>query len=162
MWSCNRRNFLLSAVALAGCGYTPVYGPNGVGRSLQGKIAFDTPETPDTYALVRYLEERMGRTDAATYGLSYSLNVREEGLAVTASQVIARQNMLGKMSFSLRDLSDNSVVTSGKVSGMTGYSTTGSTVSTRAAQNDAYERLMVILGDRMINQLLLTFPEGAS
>ena len=133
-----------------------------MGRSLQGKIAFDTPETPDTYVLVRYLEERMGRSDAAAYGLSYSLSVREEGLAVTASQVIARQNVLGEMSFALRDLSDNTVVSSGKVSGMTGYSTTGSTVSTRAAQNDAHERLMIILADRMINQLLLTFPEGAS
>ena len=161
MWSFNRRLFLLSAVALAGCGFTPVYGPNGVGNNLLGKIAFDTPATPDTYSLVRYLEERLGRTDAATYGLGYSLSVREKGLAVTASQVIARQNVLGEMSFALRDLSDSSVITSGKVSGMTGYSTTGSTVSTRAAQSDAHERLMVILADRMINQLLLTFPEDA-
>lgn len=159
MWSCNRRNFLIASVALAGCGYTPVYGPDGAGRLLRGKISFDTPASPETYELVRYLEERMGVTDAPSYGLSYSVSIRQEGLAVTVSRVIARYNVLGTMSFSLRDLSDNRVVSSGKVTAMTGYSATGSTVAARAANNDARERLMVMLADRMLDLLVADLGE---
>lgn len=161
MWSFDRRSFLIGTAALAGCGFTPVYGPNGSGNALRDRISFETPETPDTYVLVRYLEERMGVASAPVYGLSYSLDVNEEGLAVTGSQVIARYNVLGNISFALRDLSDNSVVVSGKASAMSGYSATGSTVATRAARNDARDRLMIMLADRMIDQLIAKLPEGA-
>lgn len=153
---------MLSAVALAGCGFTPVYGPGGAGQTLQGRVLVETPTNPDSYVLVRYLEERLGQPDPAAYGLSYSMKKSEQGLAVTASQIIERYNVLGDLSFALRDLSDNTVVTSGKVSGMTGYSATGTTIATRAAQKDAHERLAVMLADRMIDQIFLTFPKGES
>ena len=161
MWSFNRRSFLIATAALAGCGFTPVYGPNGTGNRLRGQIAFDAPDTTDTYVLVRYLEDRMGVADAPAYGLGYALSVTEEGLAVTSSQVIARYNVLGEMSYSLRDLSDDAVIVTGKVSAMSGYSTTGSTVATRAARSDARERLMVMLADRMIDQLTAKLPGDA-
>ena len=162
MWSCNRRWFLFSAAAVGGCGFTPVYGPNGIGHTLRGQVQIDTPDTPDTYRLVRYIEERLGHAPNPVFGLSYSLGSREEGLAVTASQIIERYNILGDLSYALRRLDDMTVVASGKVSGMTAYSASGTTVATRAAQRDAYERLMVLLGDRMITQLLMTLPKGAA
>lgn len=161
MWSFNRRSFLIGTAALAGCGYSPVFGPDGAGSKLFGKISFETPASTETYALVRYLEERMGVSEAPSYGLSYSVSVRQEGLAVTVRRVIARYNVLGTMSFSLRDLSDNRVVSSGKVTAMTGYSATGSTVATRAASNDARERLMMMLADRMIDHLVVDLGKSA-
>ena len=45
-WS--RRAILLSgALALAACGFTPVYGPGGTGGKLFGQIRADDPNTPD-------------------------------------------------------------------------------------------------------------------
>ncbi len=158
MWSYNRRHFLLASVALAGCGFMPVYGPNGVGNSLQGQIEIESPENTNTYNLVSYLEGRLGRTDAAKFGLSYALSAQQEGLAVTSSQTIVRYNVLGELSFALRDMTSNSVVVSGKVTASTAYSASGTTIATQAARKDAYERLMVSLGDRLIERLYLTVP----
>ena len=150
---------MLATVALAGCGFAPIYGTGGAGRALQNRVLVESPETAETYVLVRYLEQRFGQPDPAAYGLSYSLTSSQQGLAVTAAQVIERYNVLGELTFALRDLSDNSIVTSGKVSGMTGYSATGTTIATRAARRDAEERLAFLLADRTIDQIILTFPE---
>ena len=156
MWSYNRRTFLISAVALAGCGFTPVYGPHGVGRSLIGQVEIESPADTNTYNLVSYLEQRLGRGDTARYGLTYSLSTREEGLAVTESQTIVRYNVVGELSFAVRDLDTNVVVTSGTVSATTAYSASGTTIATQAAGKDANERLMVALADRLIERLYIS------
>lgn len=159
MWSYNRRQVLFATVALAGCGFTPVYGPSGVGNALHGRVEIESPENTNTYNLVSYLEDRLGRPSPAEFGLSYALNTRQEGLAVTASQTIVRYNVLGELSFALRDLETNSVVSSGKVNASTAYSASGTTIATQAARKDAYERLMVALADRVIERLYLTVPK---
>ena len=45
------------------------------------------------------------------------------------------------------------VLLSGNVDSFTGYSATGTTVATRAAERDAYERLMTILADQIVTRL---------
>ena len=77
---------------------------------------------------------------------------------MTSSQTIVRYNVLGELSYALRDLADNSVVASGKVTALTAYSASGTTIATQAARKDAHERLMVSLGDRLIERLFLTVP----
>ena len=161
MWSCNRRFFLLSAAALGGCGLTPIYGSNGVGSALLDNVEVDTPDSPNTYHLTRYLEERLGRSSAPQFGLGYSLSTSEQGLAVSSTQAITRYHVLGDLSFALRDLDTQEVVASGKVHAVAGYSATGSTVATRAAQTDAYKRLMVMLSDRVIERLILALAEAS-
>jgi LPS-assembly lipoprotein len=42
------------------------------------------------------------------------------------------------------------------VNSFTGYSATGTTVSAQAARQDAEKRLMVILGDLLIDKLIAT------
>jgi len=158
MWSYSRRHVLLASVALMGCGFTPVYGPNGVGHSLQGQIEIDTPTNTNTYNLVSYMEDRLGRPNSAKYGLSYAVNTRQKGLAVTASQTIVRYNVLGELSYALRDLETNSVVASGKVKASTAYSASATTIAMQAAREDAHKRLMVALADRVIERLFLTVP----
>ena len=162
MWSFSRRSFLVSAAALAGCSFTPVYGPNGVGNSLYGLIEVESPTTTNTYNLVSYLEDRLGRGSSAKYGLTYAVSTSQQGLAVTESQTTVRYNVLGDLSFALRELSSSNVVSTGTVTAMTAYSASGTTVATRAAQKDANERLMIALADRLIERLYLTFPEAGA
>lgn len=161
MWSCNRRFFVLSAVALAGCGLTPVYGPNGAGTQLLRRVRVDTPDSVDSYQFTRTLEDRLGRADSPAYGLAYDLTLREEGLAVLASQAITRYNVLGEATFALTDLDTSQVVASGRVSGFTGYSATGTTVATRAAQTDAQARLVGLLADQVVDRLALALSGRA-
>lgn len=155
MSSFNRRAFLIAAAATAaGCGFTPAYGPGGGASVLQGRVEVDEPNTRDGYLLVRQLENRLGRAQTPRFGLSVALDTSEEGLAYTQDAKITRYDLIGKATYALRDLGTGEVLTSGTVDSFTGYSTTGSTVATLAAESDARERLMIILADQITTHLL--------
>ncbi len=155
MSSFNRRFVLLgSATLVAGCGFAPAYGPNGAANALQGTIAVDEPDSRPAYLLTQELEGRLGRPAPARYGLAYSITLDEDPIAISASNVTNRFNLLGRVTFALRDLGTGEVLTSGKVSNFTSYSASGTTVATQAAERDAEERLMVILADQITTRLI--------
>ncbi|MCV2892464.1 LPS assembly lipoprotein LptE [Lentibacter sp. XHP0401] len=162
MWLLDRRAFLLGALALGACGFTPVYGPESDARALLGAIEVDPPRDREGYLLVRHLEERLGRTSNAAYALSVSIELDTERMAITADNVATRYNLLGKATYALRALDGGKVVSSGIVQSFTAYSTTGSTAATRAAEKDATERLMVILGDKIVTRLMAVKLEPAA
>ncbi len=155
MSSFDRRHFLLllSAGALAGCGFRPAYGPGGPAAGLQNAVVVDAPDDRPGYLLTRRFEERLGRATTARYGLSHSISLREEAVAISANNVITRYNILGAVTYALRDLGTDKVLTSGKVDSFTSFSASGTTVATQAAQRDAEERLMAILTDKLITRL---------
>ncbi len=155
MWSSSRRLFLLSSLALAGCGFEPVYGTNGVASDLRGSILVDEPATRNEFTLVEHLERRLGRAAAPRYGLSVVLSVEEEGLAVTGSNNITRFNLLGKADFILRDIATGNPVYQDSVDTFTSYSASSQTVATGTAERDAQDRLMVALGDKITAKLLI-------
>ncbi|MEP2530283.1 LPS assembly lipoprotein LptE [Shimia sp.] len=154
MLSFNRRLFLLSAAALGGCGFSPVYGPEGGASVLQNNVLVDEPGDNASYLLTRELEDRLGRgSGGETYGLSLSVKTDQESVGKTVAQVTSRYDIVGEATYSLRELNTKEVITSGKVNSFTGYSATGSTVAELAAETDAFERLMVILADRIVADL---------
>ena len=61
-----------------------------------------------------------------------------------------------KVDYVLQNITTQAIVASGSVDNFTGYSATGSTVETLAAERDARERLMVILADLVTAQLYAT------
>ena len=153
MSSFDRRFLLMLPLALAACGFTPVYAPGGAGAELHGKVAVAAPETVDGYLLVQNLEERLGRPSQPNYALSLSLATASQGQAVTASNETTRYTLVGQARYELKEIGTNRVAASGMVENFTGYSATGSTVETLAAERDARERLMVILADQLTAQL---------
>jgi len=155
MSSFNRRFFLFGAGALvAGCGFAPAYGPNGAARSLQGAIAVDEPDSRAGYLLTRALEDRLGRPSPARYGLTYSIALKDEAVAISATNVTNRVNLLGRVTYALRDLGTGEVLTSGKLDSFTSYSASDTSVATQAAERDAEERLMTILADQLTTRLI--------
>lgn len=160
MSSSNRRLFLISAsaaVALAGCGFTPVHGPGGSAEGLRGAVTVAAPDDANSYAFVKRMEERLGRNLSAPYRLEYSITTRSEGVGVTPRQEITRTQVLGAVEFSVTSVATGEVVERGTVSNFTAYSTEGSTVSTAAVERDANRRLMVILADQITTRFLATF-----
>lgn len=162
MSSFDRRHLLLRAAAfwvaggVAGCGFTPVYGPGGAGRALYGRIVFEAPPTEPGYLLIRELEERLGRAREAEFHILLTPTLEEDGQAVTASGEITRISLLGTVDYSLRRAGTDTILASGDVRSFTGYSATGSTVETLAAESDARERLMTILAEQIATRLLST------
>ena len=71
-WS--RRGVLLAALALAACGFAPVYGPGGTGTRLQDKVRTADPRTPDDFAFAGRIAERLG-PDGTRYELDWRLRI---------------------------------------------------------------------------------------
>ncbi len=155
----NRRSFLLGAAALSGCGFTPAYGPGGGARALQNTVLADAPQSREAHVLVRQLEDRLGRPNAARFGLSYAIKITEERMAITTDNITTRFNIVGRVTYALRELNGGAVLTTGSVDSFTGYSATGSTVATQAARRDAQERLMTLLADQLVARLMASAPE---
>ena len=153
LWS-DRRSFLLAPLALAACGFEPVYAPGATGSRLQGNIAFDDPATRESFLLVQELERRLGRGTAPEYRLEMSLNVSTSGIGIDAEGNTTREQYVGDVSYVLRELTSGRAAHEGSHQAFTGYSTTGSNVATSAAQRDANRRLMVIIADRIVQDLL--------
>ncbi len=153
MSSFNRRSLLLTPLALAACGFTPVYGPGGTGSKLQNQVLVAAPDDRDTFLLVRRIEERLGRAGTPSYTLSLTLQTRQEGLGIDPDGNIDRFNLVGVAGYALSDTT-GTVLTSGTVNSFTGYSATGNTTVSLASERDARERLMIILGDQITARLL--------
>ena len=153
----NRRRFgvVLAAAALAGCGFTPVYGPDGTGAALLGQLSLDQPQDRNAYLLQRRIEERLGQATAGAWRLSTQIKTDDIGLGFTKDGDITRYNINGTTDYILRRTSSSEIFRQGKIQHFTSYSATGTTVATLAAKRDAEVRLMTILADQIIDQLLI-------
>ncbi len=167
-----RRLFLLGLAALAGCGFAPAYGPGGTASALHGSIAVEAPDDRQAFNLVKQLELRLGQPVAPRYALDYSVRVTRDGVGLTAQNETTRYNFVGTAGYRLTRIGSDEVLTSGTVRSFTGYSvgtvdtavsppSTSSTISTRAAERDATDRLMVILADQIVTQLIATSGDWA-
>ena len=154
MSSFDRRSLLLVPLALAACGFRPVYGPGGTGSRLQNRVQVTAPEDRSSYLLVRRIEERLGRATDPAYALSVNLQTRVAGLGIDPAGNTNRFNLIGVAGYVLADATNGRELTSGTVNSFTGYFSAGSTVETLASERDARERLMVILGDQIVARLL--------
>jgi LPS-assembly lipoprotein len=160
-WS-DRRTLCLGLLALAGCGYAPVYGTGGgTGTQLQGRVLADEPNAVEEYLLVRALEDKLGRPDRADLRLAYGLETVLEGQAFTESNEITRYSIVGTLTYILFAPDGETVLIEGDVTNFTGYSATGSTAEQLASERDARERLMNILADQL-TQRLYAMPDLAA
>lgn len=147
---------LLAALPLAACGFTPAYGPGGGARALTGKVAIANPSDRDGFELVGRLQERLGRSKSPAWTLTYSITTESVGAGITAANVTTRYNVLGTVSYALTDQAGGNTVTSGSVQNFTSYSASGTVVSTAASERDARTRLMRILADQVVTNLVAT------
>ncbi len=156
MWSSDRRHFiaLAGALALAGCGFAPAYGPGGGAAGLLGAVSPDAPQTRDDFALLRRLSERLGPVQAPRYRLAYRVETDVLGQAITPSGATTRYSLTGTAEYTLHDGGTDAVLLTGKVSSFTSWSATGSVVATSSAEDDAHRRLMRMLADQIVTRLL--------
>lgn len=149
----NRRIFLLSAVALAGCGFSPAYKAGGSASSLRGQVAVAAGSDRESYALSKDLTQIFDHSSAPRYQLDFDITTDEDALGITQDQEITRYHVTGSVDFSLTDMTTGQIAASGSVSSFTAYSATGTTVATLSASNDAYTRLMSILAGKISTQI---------
>lgn len=151
----NRRLVLVSGLAaLAACGFSPAYAPNGAGDALFNRVLIAAPSTRAGFLLTQELESRLGRGPDARFELTPKITLRSTDSAISDENVAIRVNLLGTVSYTLRDRQTDAIVSQGIVDSFTGYSTSGTPVAVQAAERDAEVRLMQILADQLITRLL--------
>ncbi|WP_239495959.1 LPS assembly lipoprotein LptE [Yoonia maritima] len=151
----SRRLAILGLLALAGCGFAPVYSDSS---NLRGMIAFRTDETIAGYRLQERLEQRLGRSTAPQYTLQVTMTQGRRSAAITDDGDTTRYNVTGTGTWTLVD-SNGQEFEAGQVAAFTSYSATGSTTATQTAETDATARLSVILADMIVSRLLIISPK---
>jgi LPS-assembly lipoprotein len=149
-----RRSFLLLPLALAACGFSPAYAPDGAATALDGTVQVQDPTDKNGFDLVQRLEERLGRPEAVRYDLTFTITTQAVGVGITTENEISRFNLRGVVNYTLTERATGARVTGGKVQSFTAYFTTGSTVAVLAAEEDAATRLMRILADQIVARLV--------
>lgn len=161
MWSRDRRSALaaIAGVALLGaCGFTPVHAPGGAGARLLGQVRVADPRTPDDHAFLRRMTERLGPDQAARYDLAYALRIAVVPQAITPDAVTTRYSLNGTAAYALTDRTTGQAVAQGEVSSFASHSTVGTVIATTAAEQDARDRLAVMLADQVVTRLYAALP----
>ena len=156
MSSSDRRTFLLAPLALAACGFTPAYGPQGGARGIEGLIRVAEPRDKAAFDLVQRLEERIGRAGSPRFDLTYTIRTRNDRVGITPDNTIQRFHVTGTVDWSLIAVADGARVEGGTVQNFAAWSATGSTVAGLSAEEDAARRLMVMLADQIVTRLIAT------
>lgn len=156
MSSFDRRTVLISLVALAGCGFTPAYGPGGTGAALRGKVDIAAPKGRQSYNLSNRLIDQFGPTETPLYRLTYDISTQTNDIGLTRDGDINRYHITGTVKFTLSDIATGRTLLDSSTSNFTSYSATGNSVDTLTATRDAYERLMTILADQMVSEIIAT------
>lgn len=152
---------IVCAMPLAACGFSPAYAPGGSGKVLQNTILAAEPRDKPAFDLVERLEERLGPSDNPQFGLNYKIALAPIGVGITTDNAITRYNLTGIVDWELIDAITGARLTGGKAENFTSYSATGSTVASLSAQEDASQRLMRIIADQIVTQLLATSGQWA-
>ncbi len=156
-----RRSLLLAGLAglgLAGCGFAPAYGPYGGAAALRGAVTVDAPATLEGYRLRERLLDRLGTPTEARYVLGVEPTETSEQAAISADGVTTRYRLVGTADYLLRDAATGTELAAGTVDGFTGYSATLGTVASASAEEDARDRLAVLLAELILTRLIAAAP----
>lgn len=145
-------------LALGACGFQPVYGPGGSAEGLRGQVEVADPADREGFELVRQLRWRLGEASSPHYRLDAEIALYEREIGITPDQVTTRFQVDGRVAYSLTRIGTDAILARGTARSFTSYSSTSTTVATLRAREDARDRLMVILADRIVAELLAGGP----
>lgn len=133
---------LLGALALGGCGLTPVYGPGRAAR--RGLFAFDAPQSEAGFLLLEALENRLGAPSAPRYQLKFSVG------EAAAELLSGRYRLHGFANW--QAFAGEQSIAGGRTQGFVNYS------SGDEARSEAQERLAAFLAERITAQIWAQLP----
>lgn len=158
-----RRAFisLVSAAALAGCGFEPLHRTTERGSAVDALAAIRVEPIADRSGQVlrNYLLDRLsprGTPARAEYVLRVRLQEPRQTLALRRDDVISRVGYSATASFELTEASGRRVFT-GVSSFSTDYEVTNSEFATLASAQNARDRVLELVGDDIRNQIAMHF-----
>jgi LPS-assembly lipoprotein len=145
-----RLTALALTLALAACGFHPLYGRGGASPAIMASIYVDPIPDRTGYELRNSLMDLFdsGGGGSKQYRLKVRLSDQRKGIALQNDATITRYNYLLDADYELFD-STGKVVTSGHQSTLTAYNVVSSPYATLSAQQDAQKRAAQDLAQRI-------------
>lgn len=142
--------FLL-AIALASCGFSPVYqSGNSIGEGVRG-IRLDDPKNAIEFSFLHKLQRKIPQGGDSGALLTYNLTLTE------ASLVDRRVEIRGAAVYSIVDTASQQVTLTGRVTSTAGYSTSttfSGIMANEPSRDDAIDRLTESLAQAVYLQIL--------
>jgi LPS-assembly lipoprotein len=148
---------LAAVAALAGCGFSPMYGPDATrGGPVIGPVAVATIEGKSGHELKVALDRLFGveRGAAAPQRLEIKLEEFYGGLGYRVDDTASRADMILRANYVLFDAVGKEAV-KGYIESVASYDIPASAYGEIAAQNAARERAANVLAERIRNELAL-------
>ena len=147
----------LALVALAGCGFKPMYAPSAGGGATIGAV--DVPEVPGKSGhafrteLTRLLDAE-GRNGGEPRRLEVALGEQVNALGLRVDESATRADLILTADYKFFDLNGEQMV-KGKVTAVAAYDIPVQAYGAAAAQDDARERAGVLLAENLRTDLAL-------
>ena len=141
--------FAMVVVALAGCGFSPMYGPS-LSPQLAAIYVEPMPER-DGYELRNTLIDLLGSNGLTTgkrYRLAINLRQTSRGVALQNDAAITRYNDTLDAEYTLTDMVGGTV-TSGSHTSLSAYNVAISPYATLAAQRDSSRRAAMAIAEHI-------------
>jgi LPS-assembly lipoprotein len=135
---------LLFALALAACGFRPLYGDLNGGPGIDMSSIYVRPIPERTGYVLRNdlldLFDAMGNADGAKYRLEIELKTEKVPLGFLENAQITRYNFYLTAKYALVSVADNKAVKLGTARTITSYNVVTSPYATVTAEKDAQDR----------------------
>lgn len=165
MWS-SRIRILLLCLALAGCGYEPLYGEHGAtGTAVSADLAAIRIEAiPDRIGQIMYnlLHERLtpeGKAPQPQYTLRVRLREIVEELLYERDETATRANLTLRADYELRRIADNELIAKGTSRATSGYDILSSQYATLVSKDDARDRSARVISDDIRTRMAVALSD---
>lgn len=157
----------VAALALAGCGYRPMYASSASNPGVAGSLAaISIPEATDRPGqLIRnelISSMQTGKGEEERYLLNLTTVVQDNGVIQKKQPAVTRQAILITTSFELVDRSTGKVVTKGRTFARVPYDVVRQPFADLQAQKDATERAAREVGADIRTRLAAFFAKQQS
>lgn len=155
---------LALALALSGCGLSPMYAGGSGGQVAQGLAAIDVPpiEGRAGWLVRNALQDRLGAAGEAAprYRLDVRLDDQLQGLGVLSDDTVGRERRILRARYQLVDLATGAILLDATAGSDAGIDVVSSEYATIAAEQTALENLSRDIAGRMATQIALTLRKG--
>jgi LPS-assembly lipoprotein len=148
-----QRSFLATFVliALAACGFTPVY-QQGKQQEALKSIAISSPDTREGQLLKAQLEDLLypeGAAAASRYVLEPNLQIIVEPLSIDADGTTRRYRIIGVVNYRLLESAAQTLVTKGSLQRFSSYHIARADYSTYVAGQDARKQVIGAIAEEL-------------
>tara|TARA_B100001057_G_scaffold487403_1_gene570091 strand:+ start:2815 stop:3303 length:489 start_codon:yes stop_codon:yes gene_type:complete len=155
-----RISTLFALLLLGACGFEPAYTSSTTAASIRDAFVLKAPTDRGSYQFYHNLKRQVSDNRLGRYVLSYSISTNTTNAAIDADGRSHRSILKGKLSYKITLKKTGEMVKSNEINVFTSYSALASSVASDASGRDATKRLMKILSDQLVDDLLLAAAKG--